>query len=404
MKNTFLIAAALLAQVAQTAVAKTPVKQAPTPSKYFIVQNIATEKMRVYEKCTETPSCPHRMIYETDMVAGKIDGGEELRTRVGTYKIQKWVKFYEDGAGAYPSWFDPSFPATPGPGNGFTAWTSQSAMPNKAGSMRGAFGWYAAMVYPNSNSQWMHGTIGWGSDGDKFIKQTRGFFANLFADPRSHGCTRVENRAIAYIQSFITPGTDLYRVYAKEAFADVTLARYSGQGTPVQFDYILTKDQVRMSGPNSSSAPAVKQRLSSNIISSADILEEGSYRASQYPTGQPLTSKRASSGKSGDTYSKGRNSFKGVFLVDEGRFVNYDHPAGMPRGGITGSTAVLASYAIADVAYTLAGSEKAAPVVKASSSETSSESTSSSENSNSSDSSSDNSSEHKYGAGIIPGH
>ena len=45
MKNTFLIAAALLAQVAQTAVAKTPVKQAPTPSKYFIVQNIATEKM-----------------------------------------------------------------------------------------------------------------------------------------------------------------------------------------------------------------------------------------------------------------------------------------------------------------------------------------------------------------------
>ncbi len=401
MKNTLLIAAALVAQVAQTAVAKTTAQQAPTPSKYFIVQNIATEKMRVYEKCTETPSCPHRMIYETDMVAGKLDGGPELRTRVGTYKIQKWVKFYQDGAGAYPSWYDPSYPATPGPGNSFSAWTSSRAMPTDAGSMRGAFGWYAAMVTPNANSQWIHGTIGWGSDGDKFIKQTRGFFANLFADPRSHGCTRVENRAIAYIQSFITPGTDIYRVYAKEAFADATLSRYVSQTTPVQFDYILTKDQVRVHGPNSSAAPAVKQRLAANKISSSDILEEGSYRASQFPTGLPLTSKRASSGLSGDTYGLGHNSFKGVFLVDEGRFVNYDHPTRMPRGGVEGSTAVLATYAIADVPYTLPGNQKVAPRMAAETSDSSS----SSDNSDSSGSnSSDNSSDRKFGSGLIPGH
>ena len=361
MKKTFLLSIALLTQVAQLAVAKTPSsKKAPT-SKYFIVQNIATEKLRIYEKCTDSPSCPHRMIYETDMVAGKLDGSKDLWTRVGTFKLDKWVKYYQDNAALYPSWFDPNYPATPGPGNSFSAWTSRRAMPNGNGSMRGAFGWYAAMVYPNSNSQWMHGTIGWGSDGDKYIQQTRGFLANVFADPRSHGCTRLENKAIAYIQSFITPGTDIYRVYAMEAFADPSLARYESQKTPVQFDFILTKDQVRKAHPNSSSTSAVLRRLQSNAISSSDILEEGSYRASQYPTGQALTSKRASSGKSGDTYSLGHHVFKGAYLVDEGRFVNYDHPSEMPRGGVPGSSAVLATYAIADVSYTLVAPPKAAP-------------------------------------------
>ena len=400
MKKSILLVAAMLAQVGQTAVAKSHVKSFVKPeqvqSKYFIVQNIATEKLRVYEKCTETPNCPHRMVFETNIVVGKIDGTKELWTRVGTFKIARWVKYYQDGAGLYPSWYDPSFPATPGPGNSFTAWTSHSAMPTSVGTMRGAFGWYTALVYPNNNNQWIHGTIGWGADGDKFINQTRGFFANLFADPRSHGCTRLENKAIAYLQSFILPGTDVYRVYAMEAFADANLTRYSAQKTPVLFDFILTKDQVRMSSPNSSAASAVKKRLSSNAISSSDILEEGSYQASQYPTGQPLASKRASSGLSGDTYSLGHQAFKGVFLVDEGRFVNYDHPIEMPRGGVEGSSAVLASYAVADVPYTLVTSSR-------SSTPWSHSSSSSSTSDSSSSTSSDNLSS-QGGNGLTSGH
>ena len=51
MKKSILLVAAMLAQVGQTAVAKTHVKSFVKPeqiqSKYFIVQNIATEKLRV---------------------------------------------------------------------------------------------------------------------------------------------------------------------------------------------------------------------------------------------------------------------------------------------------------------------------------------------------------------------
>ena len=355
MKTSILLVAVLLAQVAHGVEFN---KSTLPVSKYFIVQNIATEKMRVYEKCTESTNCPHRMVFETDMVAGKIDGSKSLWTNVGTYRLTKWVKYYQDGAAHYPSWYDPNYPATPGPGNSFSAWTSKRVMPNGAGSMRGAFGWYAGMVAPDANSQWIHGTIGWGSDGDKYIKQTRGFLANVFSDPRSHGCTRLENRAVTYVQSFITPGTEVYRVYAMEAFADASLSRYQSQQTPVKFDYILTRDQVRKDHPNSSSAAAVSQRLALNKISSSDILEEGAYLASQYPTGQPLTSKRASSGKSGDTYSLGHKAFRGVYLVDEGRFVNYNHPSEMPRGGYAGSGSVLASNMMADVSYTLVAPPK----------------------------------------------
>ena len=332
MKNLILGAMALLL---------TCVTQAQSASKYFIVQNLATEKMRIYERCTTSSTCAHRMIFETDMVVGKISGDKELWTRVGTYKVEKWVKFYEDAGQAYPSWYDPNYPATPAAGNSFTAWTSSSALPGGKGAMRGAFGWYAAMLAPNPDGQWIHGTIGWGSDGDTFIQQTRGFFANIFSDPRSHGCTRLENRAIAYVQSFITPGTDVYRVYAKEGVADSQLQSYQGQRNPVQFNYILTKEQVRKDNPNSSSRSAVESRIQAGKLSSSEVLEEGSYLASQYPSVMALNGGRASSGKSGDTYSLGASAFHGAFLVDQGRFVNYEHPANMPRGGVSGSGAII---------------------------------------------------------------
>ncbi len=314
-------------------------------SKYFIVQNIATEKMRVYERCTQTTDCAHRMVFQTDMVAGKISGDQGLWTRVGTFKIDKWVKFYEDKASTYPSWFDSKYPATPAPGNSFGEWMEKQYMPDGKGSMRGAFGWYAAMITPNADAQWIHGTIGWGSDENRFIEQTRSFTANIFTDPRSRGCTRLENRAVAFTQSFVPAGTDVFRVYALEALADGQLQNYENQKNPIRFDFILTSDQVRKDNPNSISKNAVERRLQAGQINSGDVLEEGSYIASQYPEGQGLTDKRASSGRSGDTYSLGESAFKGAFLIDEGRFVNYDHPEKMPRGGVSANGAVLPDYA-----------------------------------------------------------
>ncbi len=328
-----------------TTVASAQSKASTSPSKYFIVQNIATEKMRVYERCTTSASCAHRLVFQTDMVAGKISGDKSMWTRVGTFKVEKWVKFYEDGAKLYPSWYDDRYPQTPGPGNSFSAWLEKRYMPNGSGEMRGAFGWYAAMVTPNASGQWMHGTIGWGSDEDKYILQTRSFIANVFADPRSHGCTRIENRAVAFAQSFLPAGTDLFRVYALEGMADSQLQSYETQRNPVRFNYILTKEQVRKDNPNSISRTAVEARLQSGQIQSSDILEEGSYLASQYPQGQGLSGKRASSGRSGDTYSLGESAFTGIFLIDEGRFVNYNHPSAMPRGGVSGNQAVLPEYA-----------------------------------------------------------
>ncbi len=335
MKSIFILAAAI---------AFTSGAQAQAAASYFIVQNIATEKMRIYERCTTSPDCAHRMIFETDMVVGKLSADHDLWTRVGTYKVEKWVKFYEDGGQAYPSWYDSAYPATPAAGGSYGNWSSSSALPNGQGALRGAFGWYAAMLAPSAHGQWIHGTIGWGADGDKFIQQTRSMLANIFSDPRSHGCTRLENRAVAYVQSFITAGTDVFRVYAKEAVADSQLQSYQSQRNPVRFDFILTKDQVRKDNPNSSAKPAVESRLRDGKISSSDVLEEGSYEASQFPSVQGLTGKRASSGKSGDTYSLGEPAFHGVFMVDQGRFVNYEHPEAMPRGGVPGASAVLPDY------------------------------------------------------------
>ena len=335
MKNVSLWLATFLLSV---------ITQAQTASKYFIVQNIATEKMRIYEKCTAFAGCAHRMIFETDMVVGKLSTDRDLWTRVGTYKVEKWVKFYEDGGEAYPSWYDPSYPATPSAGGSYSDWAANSAMPKGQGSLRGAFGWYAAMLSPNPHGQWIHGTIGWGSDGDKFIKQTRGFLANIFTDPRSHGCTRLENRAVAYVQSFITAGTEVFRVYAKEDVIDENLKTYQAQRSPVQFNFMLTRDQVRKDNPNSSAKSAVESRLQDGKISSSDVLEEGTYLANQYPSVMAITGQRASSGKSGDTYSLGQAAFHGTFFVDHGRFTGYDHPEAMPRGGIAGDKAVLPDY------------------------------------------------------------
>ena len=191
MKKILLIAltgASLVACTSKEVVSTTDFERnvaADAARKYFIVQNIATERTRVYEKCQEKPETKacingtrNRLVFETEMVVG----GDDLRTDLGVQNISHWEKFYQDNNAHYPSWYDPSYPPTPK--GGFLKWSKKSAMPNKQGQMRGAFGWYAAIMSPSATGQWMHGTIGWGDDKDSFIKIAHGkgigFFGKLF--------------------------------------------------------------------------------------------------------------------------------------------------------------------------------------------------------------------------------
>lgn len=316
------------------------VAQVDPARKYFIIQNIATERTRVYEKCEEdaaTKTCingsKNRMIYETEMVVG----GADMATDVGVQTIAHWVKFYQDLKGTYPSWYDPSYPPTPT--GGFKKWLKSSAMPNKNGEMRGAFGWYAAIMDPSSTGQWIHGTIGWGEDGDHFIKVAHGkgmvgFFGKLFSDMRSHGCTRHENRAVAYLQSLVPPGSALIKIYAKEGLADASLSRYKAYKSPYIWNYILTKEDVRVKNPKSSTASEVEARgVPENMI-----LDEGTYSVDRYPDVQVINGKGAKSGKSGDAYNLFDDADpQGLYLIDEGVVTqDYRHPVGIDVDGIEG--------------------------------------------------------------------
>lgn len=306
---------------------------APAKPKYVVIQNVATEKTRVYELCYATPGCAHKMVFETDMLVGKREEGD-TRTLLGTYRISQWVKFYEDGKKLYPSWYDPSYPMPPEADDSARKWFKEKYMPNGVGEMRGAFGWYAAHVEPNAYGQWMHGTIGWGSNGDEFISRAKKGFISIFVDLRSHGCTRHENRAIAYLNSLVPAGTPLLKVYAEERVDDVSLSRYASQKAPVLFNFALTRDQVRSTKADSIEYSVVMAKINKGIITKNDILETGEYLADRYPTILPINEKKsAKSGLSGDVYEVGRQNFRGTFSVDTGRFANYVHPQGLNVGG-----------------------------------------------------------------------
>ena len=306
-------------------------------SKYIVVQNVASERMRVYERCTTSPGCANRLVFETEMVVGRPEGPKDDKTAfltwLGRFKIVEWVKFYEDNNRHYPSWYHPNYPAVPPPGAGAGKWLKEKYLPNPGqGTYRGAFGWYAAMIGPQANSQWIHGTYGWGSDGDKFIDYTRRGLINVFGNPRSSGCTRLENRAVAYARHLLPPGTEVLRVYAVEGYRDASLSAYQGQRTTVPWNFILTKEGYQRNGTSADANSVLKRNVTQD-----QILESGNYQVDQYPSAIPLKKKAGwssrISGKSGNSYGIPDSSFRGVFLVDEGKFIGYQHPAGLQVGG-----------------------------------------------------------------------
>lgn len=320
---------------------KTPVETTVADSdadRYIMIQNIATEKLRVYERATVVGE-PNRLVFETDMIAGENNPSKTRRTAVGSYKIEKWVKFYQDIQGLFPSWQDPKLASLPLPGAELEDWTRPYLMPlvngKPSGQVRGAFGWYTAKIGPNAHAQWTHGTLGWGADHDRFIKIPKTQLAQFYSDPRSFGCTRVENQAIAYLQDLLPVGTRVLKVYARETLADKTLARYRLTEAQ-QFDWILTSDEVRKEKPNSSSKPLQLLRA----VSQESVIEEGSYKVDTTP--DAVQFKKTVKGDrleatvirpEANLYDLPEASFRGVFLVDEGRFVQYQHPTELRSGG-----------------------------------------------------------------------
>ncbi|MFN7455534.1 MAG: L,D-transpeptidase family protein [Pseudobdellovibrionaceae bacterium] len=311
-----------------------------TGSRYFVIQNVATERTRIYERCTSSPDCPHRLIMETEMVVGRPEGPRNDQTRfltwLGRYRITDWIKFYQDGEAHYPSWYDPRFPQLPPPGANPLKWFDKGLLPNKeTGTLRGAFGWFAGLMGPNSNSQWIHGTIGWGADGDKFIQYTRKTWVNMFGNPRSSGCTRLENGAIALTHHLLPVGTEIVRVYAIEGLRDTSLSRYLLQREKKPWEFILTTESVRKSNSATSDRGAVLARG----VPESSYLEEGTFHIDQWPDVTPLKRnaswKERIKGNSGNSYGIDESEFQGVFLVDEGRFNGYKHPSSLKVGGMS---------------------------------------------------------------------
>lgn len=76
-------------------------------------------------------------------------------------------------------------------------------------------------------------------------------------------------------------------------------------------------------------------------ITSKNLIERGEIIIDQYPTANYINYlQQASSGSSGDRYriddEEGVNptKFRGYFLVDEGRFVDYSHPSSKETNGV----------------------------------------------------------------------
>lgn len=364
----------------------------------YMVQNIATEKLRVYQRVCKDNSCPPKMIFETDFVAGMKKGDDDFKynTHVGNYRIYEWVKFYQDkgSGGHYPSWYDPTFPAQPDKDDSWSKWFKDDVMPwefcetnrdgeqkcSKKGMMRGAFGWYTALMEPHYGSgQWTHGTIGWANSSQDMIKRakgedTLGAIANIFTSLRSSGCSRVSNPSVAFLKHILPIGTPLIKVYALEAYQDqASMERNYKVGEKSTWEFMLTKDGVRKSNEEATSAHRNYVELRTDI-SAEDILEEGNYEFNVFPSIVQYQNKPSSRGgyrrskgcvedtvdnytfdgtvaednetidvseidkiksRECNVYKIPADAFVGKIYVDTGLIDGYDHPQaeGVIRGG-----------------------------------------------------------------------
>jgi hypothetical protein len=325
--------------------------------KYFIVVNVATETLRLYERVCLDNSCPNKMIMETEVVVGEdVDHPKEEkgkgRSILGSYRVTGWAKFYQDAEGHYPAWYKDGYPATPASDASWNEWFSKKVMPKDLttgkphGDMRGAFGWYTAFVAPEPFGQWTHGTLGWGSDKDTFIKKVKKPLINLISSPRSSGCTRNNNEAIAFLRQMIDVGAPIIKVYAQEQLMDPTLSNYPNMTST--WNYVMTKSKshevsresvlktLNISDTELDSFWEAKRDGGELILDAksplSQIIEVGSYEQDTHPDITPYTPgekigkfRRKLAGK-GNVYGVKSNNMHGTFYIDTGVLENYAHP------------------------------------------------------------------------------
>ena len=324
--------------------------------KYFVVVNVATETIRLYERVCADNSCPNKMVMESEVVVGEdIDHPKEEkgkgRSILGSYRVTGWSKFYQDPEGHYPAWYKDGYPAIPGIESSWSEWFSKKAMPldkdgKPEGKMRGAFGWYTAFVEPEPFGQWTHGTLGWGEDKDKYIKRVKKPLINVVSDPRSSGCTRNNNEAIAFLRQMIDVGAPIIKIYAKEEVLDPTYSQYPN--ATAEWKYVLTKNRnhavdhsevVKSLGISEADLDAfwVAKRAGGEMILDPksplnQIIEVGTYErdthpdAIEYTPGEKLNKFNRKVGRKGNVYGIKSNEMHGKFYVDAGMLEEYAHP------------------------------------------------------------------------------
>jgi hypothetical protein len=324
--------------------------------KYFVVVNVATETLRLYERVCANNSCPNKMLLETEVVVGedKDHPREEKgkgRSILGSYRVTGWTKFYQDPEGHYPSWYRDGYPDVPGTDSSWGEWFSKSVMPldnagKPEGKMRGAFGWYTAFVAPEPFGQWTHGTLGWGEDKDKFIKKVKQPLINIVSDPRSSGCTRNNNEAIAFLRQMIDVGAPIIKIYAKESLLDPTLSAYPHMIE--QWQYVLTKNKnhaigrdevlksLGLSDRDLDTFWEAKRGGGQMILDPKNplnqIIEVGNYERDTHPDvieytpGEKLHKFNRKIGRKGNVYGINSTDMHGTYYVDAGFLEGYAHP------------------------------------------------------------------------------
>lgn len=334
-----------------------PIDYKEFKGKYFIVINVASEMLRLYEKKCSDGECFNRMLLETETVVGEDkqnpkDNAGKARSILGSYRLSAWRKFYEDGAGHYPAWFNEDYPSVPPPGNKMPSlWFANRYMPvdslgKRNGKMRGAFGWYTALLIPAPYGQWIHGTMGWGEDKDFYIHYTKTLLPNIITDPRSSGCIRNNNEAIAYLREFLDAGAPVIKIYAVEKIYDPTSPVYNQKWA--SWDYVLTKNKSQKAD-----RPSVIKELKTTdieleaywrakrsgsgiILDPSDplstVLEVGTFTldihpdAAKFVPGERLSRFGRKISQNGNVYGVKSKDMSGVFFVDIGKLWSYAHP------------------------------------------------------------------------------
>ena len=323
---------------------------------YFVIVNVATETLRLYQRICLDNSCPNKMIMETEVVVGEdINHPKEEkgkgRSILGSYRVTGWSKFYQDAEGHYPAWYREGYPDVPAPDASWMEWFSKKAMPkdekgSRHGKMRGAFGWFTAFVGPEPFGQWTHGTLGWGIDKDKYIKRVKKSLINIISDPRSSGCTRNNNESIAFLRNIIDVGAPIIKIYAKEELLDLTLKNYPKETE--DWNYIMPNNRnhavdrelvLKKLGINFQDLETFLEakKAGGEIILDPknalnQVIEAGTYVKDIHPDivvytpGEKMGKLGRAIGRKGNVYGIVEKEMHGIFYVDAGVLDGYAHP------------------------------------------------------------------------------